>query len=78
MDLPTLYARKEPTNDAWPLKQGVKLTRKHRDVVFYQDAEACKPVSRYPWHFNLSKPDKRHKYKYHNCGRYKLIWLADV
>jgi len=76
-ELITVYLRKEPTNDSVLLdhvKRGwCKLTKAHRDVVVYRDAE-CKVVfCRWPW-FYTSKPTAKTKVVTLNCWKWKVIW----
>ena len=69
-----LYARKEPTTDP---HLGTINRKGKKDVILYSDSEATQQVSRYPWHYTLSKPDKRNKKIMHNCAEYDLVWLPD-
>jgi hypothetical protein len=71
----TLYARREPTTDAVTLKY-VKDRRHPQwlDVVLYADAEALRPVARYPNHYS-NKPRRSQRHVMHNCARYQLVWI---
>lgn len=77
--LSTLYARHEPPSDpetaAYSKASGWVPSTRHLEVVIYNDPEAQKMLSRYPWHYS-SKPTKRNRYIMHNCNRYRLIWLS--
>jgi hypothetical protein len=65
IQMPTLYARREPT--AEPDGRGT-------DVQLYRDAACTDKVARFPGHYR-SCPDKRYKSVMVNCARFKLRWL---
>ena len=68
----TLYARKEPTTDQLILK--LWPSTKVQDVVIYCDKKCTKELSRHTWG-NHKQLDKRNKYVFHNCYKYKLEWI---
>ena len=75
------YARHEPTNDEFALKnysaKQLKTLRCH-DVCIYND-EACTDfVGRYPYHLTKSKPSKRRKTLNLNYRQDKLTWLPTL
>lgn len=77
MTQPTLYARKEPTNDSVFLGYKTAKDRMQYDVVFYSDAEATQRRYRCPWH-NPNIPTRRNKYQSINSVRWQLQWLPDL
>ena len=78
----TLYARREPTNDAATAAM-LKVTpsladpKRHLDVQVYYDREATRKAARYPWYYS-NKPTRRNKRVTHNCANYDLEWLPDA
>lgn len=71
--LHTLYARREPTTDAFVKAIGVKGKT---DLVLYEDKACTKPASRYMW--SNTRPTRANKRVIHNCCPYNLEWLPDV
>jgi hypothetical protein len=82
MELPVLYARREPADDAvlLNLAERTNLGVRHMDVVLYEDMAATQPVSRYPWHYKQTAQLRRRSAQYimHNCDRYRVLWLHDI
>ncbi|MDF9778939.1 hypothetical protein [Pseudomonas baetica] len=71
--LHTLYARREPTTDAFVQAIGVKGKK---DLVLYEDKACTKPASRYMW--TCTRPTRAKKRVIHNCCPYNLEWLPDL
>ncbi|MGE8063862.1 hypothetical protein [Pseudomonas sp. NPDC089569] len=69
----TLYARREPTTDAFAQAIGVKGKT---DLVLYEDKTCTKPASRYMWCY--ARPTRANKRVIHNCCPYNLEWLPDL
>lgn len=69
----TIYARLEPTRDAITRKYVRKLTKAHRDAVFYRDASAKEPFARWMWHLS-GRPTARRSVTL-NCYRWRVEWL---
>ncbi|MHC5194839.1 hypothetical protein ACYSUW_13890 [Pseudomonas frederiksbergensis] len=71
--LHTLYARREPTTDAFVQAIGVKGKT---DLVLYEDEACTLPASRYMW--SNTRPTRANKRVIHNCCPYNLEWLPDL
>ncbi|HJP90866.1 MAG TPA: hypothetical protein VJ875_02860 [Pyrinomonadaceae bacterium] len=73
--LPTLYARREPTNDTVAIQYlDAKTLASCNDVIIYHDPDCSRFYANFPWFYN-SKPDRRNRYVTLNCFRYRLVWL---
>lgn len=71
----TTYLRREPTRDHG--QREFRAPGNERDVVAYRDPGGFDPVRRWPW-YRASKPDKRNRWVYLNCARYRVQWLPDL
>lgn len=71
VEIPVVYARREPTTDAMVQCEGM------RDVVYYRDAECTQFYAREPWYYRY-KPTRRNKHVTLNCYLYRLIWMEDL
>ena len=70
----TVFARKEPTDDATAKKYyGKKDLDKLADVVFYRDDRLTKPFARWMW-FN-KPPRKGTKRVTLNCWNWSVLWV---
>lgn len=73
-----IYLRKEPTTCPLTMQEAPEVMGKPfaHDVVMYRDKTATERVGVYRWH--IKKPDRRTKWVFHNCYRYRAIWLEDL
>lgn len=74
----TLYARLEKTPDE-TLRRYAPIAaernaKRHRDAVFYRDAEMTQVIARWPW-YRRNRPTSRKRVTL-NCNVYNVEWVA--
>lgn len=71
MELLTLFAKKEPTQDVIAITHGLKSKM---DTVLYRDRACTKLAARWPWHYSSCPRRGQSRVKF-NCWTWKLDWL---
>lgn len=74
MNLLTLYARKEPTQDTVSILHGIA---NRKDTVLYRDAACTDRAAVFGW-FLSSCPRRGQKFVTFNCWRWKLQWVSPL
>lgn len=75
MDLITLFAREEPTND--PVSKMLGMS-KQKDTVIFKDRDCTKVYARWPWHIGRRPTPNGRDVVTLNCFRWKLEWVPSM